>query len=434
LSYKAGAATVCITPDEPLWLAGYAARTAPSRGTISELYAGALALEDQSGKRFVIASMDLIAITPTIADSVFDAVRARHGISRRQLLLAATHTHYGPEFRPDKQVFFNIPPEYGAKLPAVAKKLAAALTQVIDQALERLEPVRLFARKATAGFAHNRRRHGIVAGAPPAEDVIDHDVTVLDCVDAAGQCKAIVFSYACHNTTIPPDDRRYCGDWAGFAKEQLEQANPGATALFIPGAGADQDPEPSGSIELSRQYGQEIADAVQGALDAPGMEITDPIRSELEDVPLPLEPVTQDSLSKMLESDDSPQRVKARFLLEALDRGEELITSYAAPVQVVRFGDELLLVALSGEPVVDWSQKFKRELLQLRFNGTSPLVWVAGYCNDVFGYLPNRRVQAEGGYEGGRANLWSWIPAPFTTDVEDRIADAIRRLVERVSE
>ena len=86
---------------------------------------------------------------------------------------------------------------------------------------------------------------------------------MLDCVDAAGNRKAIVFGYACHNTTIPPDDLRYCGDWAGFAKEQLQQANPGATALFIPGAGADQDPEPRGSVELSRQHGQEIADAVQ---------------------------------------------------------------------------------------------------------------------------------------------------------------------------
>jgi neutral ceramidase len=64
----------------------------------------------------------------------------------------------------------------------------------------------------------------------------------------------------------------------------------------------------------------------------------------------------------------------------------------------------------------------------------SPLVWVAGYCNDMFGYLPTRRVQSEGGYEGGRANLWSSIPAPFTEDVEDRVTDAVRRLVDRTSE
>ena len=27
------------------------------------------------------------------------------------------------------------------------------------------------------------------------------------------------------------------------------------------------------------------------------------------------------------------------------------------------------------------------------------ILWVAGYCNDVYGYLPSERVLAEGGYE-----------------------------------
>jgi hypothetical protein len=50
----------------------------------------------------------------------------------------------------------------------------------------------------------------------------------------------------------------------------------------------------------------------------------------------------------------------------------------------------------------------------------------------MFGYLPTRRIQTEGGYEGGRANLWNWIPAPFTVEVENTITDAVTRLVDRV--
>lgn len=244
LSYKAGSASVCITPDEPLWLAGYAVRTAPACGKISDLYASALALEDDTGQRFVIASADTIAINTEVADRVAEAMQAQHGLSRSHLLITATHTHYAPEFRLDKQVFFHIPAEYAAKIPTAAEKLIAALTQAINQSLSRLEPVRLFARKATAGFAHNRRRRGVKAGTPSTEDTLDQDVPVLDCVDASGIRKAVVFGYACHCTTIPPEDLRYCGDWAGFAKEQLQQTNSGATALFIPGPGADQDPEP----------------------------------------------------------------------------------------------------------------------------------------------------------------------------------------------
>ena len=60
-------------------------------------------------------------------------------------------------------------------------------------------------------------------------------------------------------------------------------------------------------------------------------------------------------------------------------------------------------------------------------------LWVAGYCNDMFGYVPTRRIQLEGGYEGGRANLWSWVPAPFDETVETRMIDAVHKLVAKVS-
>jgi neutral ceramidase len=441
-SYRVGAARECVTPSEPLWLAGYAARTGPARGKISDLNASAVAFEDDTGQRFVIASVDLIAITPTISKPVYDVAFARHGLRREQVLLTATHTHYGPEFRPDKAFFFNIPPEYAAKLPAEAERLANALSRAIDAAWERLLPARLFFRSTTANFAHNRRRHGVKDGLPSAEDVVDHDVPVLDCVDPSGRRVAIIFGYACHNTTIPPDDYRYCGDWAGFTKERLEAANDGAVALFIPGAGADQDPEPSGSLELSQQYGRELADAIQRCLEVPGAEVSGPIRVASADVDLPLQAVTRELLQTMIDSGDPPRVKKGRFLLDQIIGGETLINSYSVPLQVVAFGRETLLITLSGEPVVDWAISLKAAFEQGERSKTEQLnsprpgfshVWVAGYCNDMFGYLPTRRVLAEGGYEAGRATLWSWLPAPFTADVEDRIMAATQRLVEVVS-
>jgi hypothetical protein len=419
-----------VTPDASTWLAGYAVRREPSKGKISDLRVEALALEDEAGNRLVIASMDIIAITKIVADPVIERVQREAGLSRERLILSATHTHYGPEFRPDKAVFFKIPPEYRAKIVPTAKMLVDALVEVIKRAQMAIRPARLFARQTTAGFAHNRRRDGARGGNPSKEDTLDQDVPVLDVVDAAtGQRRAIVFGYACHNTTIPPEDGRYCADWAGFAKEQLERAHPGATALFMTGCGADQNPEPRGSIELARQYGKELADAVEQSLAGPGREITGLMRIAMEDVPLALEPVTREGIGAMLDAkDDPPQQVKGKFLLEQLERGEPFITSYPAPLQVVRFGDALLMIVMSGETVVDWSLKFKRQ-----FQRDGRMVWVAGYCNDMYGYIPTRRIQAEGGYEGGRATLWSWVPSPWMDDVEDRITEAVDQLVDEVS-
>src|SRR3954467_733435 len=98
MAFRAGNAVEKITPDEPLWLAGYLVRKEPAKGMISDLYASALAIENESGGRLVIVSVDLIAITKTIAEPVYDAVRRQLGLPRERLVLAATHTHYGPEF------------------------------------------------------------------------------------------------------------------------------------------------------------------------------------------------------------------------------------------------------------------------------------------------------------------------------------------------
>jgi hypothetical protein len=430
-TFKAGAATHCITPDKPLWLAGYASRTSPARGKLSDLFASAVVIEDQTGQRLAIVSIDLIAITPIIGDSVLSALAAKHGLSRREVLLFPTHTHYAPEFRPDKAPFFHIPGEFAKKLPVEADRLAALIIDVVDRAFLCVEPVRLFVKRTAADFAHNRRRLGVKGGNASTTDFYDHEVPILDCIDTAGHRKAILFGYACHCTTIPPDDLRYSSDWAGHARAILQQNFAGATALFIPGAGADQNPEPHGSVECSQRHGEALALAVQSALITPGTEITGAIRCEFEDVPLDLERVSPGQLERMLVSDDPPQRVKARCLLDQLARGETLITSYPVPVHVVRFGNELILCALAGEPVVDWSHKLKQLMRDQCPANPLPLPWVAGYCNDMFGYLPTRRIQAEGGYEGGRAYLWNWIPAPITDCAEGRITAAATRLLKR---
>jgi len=45
-SWKAGLATISITPGKSMWMAGFGARTKPSEGVLHELHAKALALED----------------------------------------------------------------------------------------------------------------------------------------------------------------------------------------------------------------------------------------------------------------------------------------------------------------------------------------------------------------------------------------------------
>ncbi len=86
----------------------------------------------------------------------------------------------------------------------------------------------------------------------------------------------------------------------------------------------------------------------------------------------------------------------ASLLLGELEKNGELRSRHSYPVQVLQFGKDLTLVALAGETVVDYAIRLRKEI-------TGNPLWVAGYCNDVFGYVPSVRVQKEGAEKCGAA-------------------------------
>ena len=412
--WKAGVGAVPITPRESMWLAGWAARKRPAEGAAGELFAKALAVEDPSGRRALIITVELIAVSRELARAVANQVQARWGIPRNQVLFNASHTHTGPEVRPDKVPFFEIPAEFAAKIGRYVAGLEEQLVAVGGQAIAASQPVDLSAHRAQAAFAHNRRSPG---------GPVDREVPVLKATGTDGRVRAVLFGYACHNLTLPPSFCQYHGDYAGVAQRCLEAAHPGATALFLAGAGADQDPVPAGTLAMAEEHGRTLAGAVAASLAGPGTPVAGGLGSSFEEVLLDFMPLpAREELEAEAHSAEPPRQRKAKFLLAALAENRPLPTSYPCPVQVLRFGQELLLIALGGEPVAEYALKFKAEF-------AGPLVWVAGYANDMFGYVPTRQVQIEGGYEAGRAMLWSALPSRFTETVEERVVDTVRRLV-----
>lgn len=417
--WKAGAAAVDITPKEPMWLAGWAARRAPASRTALELRAKALALEDVHGGRVVIVTADLIAIPREIAEAVASRVQQHGGLPRERLLFNASHTHTGPEIRPDKVPFFEIPAEFAAKIPSYVTHLIDRMAEVIMAALSRLEPASLHVGSRRATFAANRRN---------AAGPVDHDVPLLTARRPDGSVLATLFGYACHNLTLPSSFCEYHGDYAGVAQAELETEFAGATALFLAGAGADQDPAPRGGIEWAVEHGRALAAAVAGGVRVPARTVASEVAVAFENVTLELSPIPSTAeLEADTRCDDPPRRRKAAHLLALCAEKRPLPTTLRCPVQVLRLGGEILLIALGGEPVVDYARRFKAE-----FRGSE--VWVAGYANDMFGYLPTRAVQREGGYEGGRAALWSALPAPVAATSEERIVDAVHRLAAKVGQ
>jgi len=113
VEWKAGVATVVVTPSQPMWMAGYASRTKPSDGVLSELHAKALAIQDSAGTRAVIVTTDLISIPRVLREQVVAAVEKQFKLSGNGLLLNCSHTHCSPVVKDDLElsVMYRLEPE-----------------------------------------------------------------------------------------------------------------------------------------------------------------------------------------------------------------------------------------------------------------------------------------------------------------------------------
>jgi neutral ceramidase len=432
-SFKAGVASIVITPTEPMWMAGYAARNKPSEGKIHDLHAKVLALEDEYGTRLVIVTVDLIGILRPTRDWLENQVKQRYKISPEALLLSASHTHCGPVVRESRysiygNTLYGLSPEQIQQSNQYVEDLQQKILELIGRAIENLTPSRLGYSHARAGFAMNRRlptERGF-QNSPNPDGPVDHDVPVLRIDDPEGKLLAVLFGYACHNTTL--SFYEFCGDYAGFTQQYIQEAHPEATAMFIAGCGADQNPYPRGgpkTLDYCKQHGRALANGVEVALTVKARPITGPIHAAMDTVMLEFAPPpSREQLEQKAKSNDKYDRRHAEVLLKELEQTGSIRKSYPYLVQVIRFGNDLTMVALAGEVVVDYSLRLKSEL-------PGRAVWVAAYSNDVFGYIPSLRVLKEGGYEAGDAMRYTDLPGPFAPSVEEQIVAKVHELVNK---
>jgi hypothetical protein len=426
--YKAGIASKIITPPASMWMSGYAARNRPSEGKLQDLFVKVLALEDVRGAKFVLMTSDLVGIPRDLSDAVAEAVRRRTGLERDRLLLTVSHTHCGPVLRNSLADAYDMPPDEWRKVDAYTDKLIGWMVDTIVAALADMKPARLSHGKSIARFAVNRRQpapQGITNAANPAGPV-EHDVPVLKVEAPDRKPIAVVFGYACHNTTL--DFYLWCGDYAGFAQECLQREHPGALAMFWTGCGADANPLPRRSVELCRKYGNELAVAVNEVL-AGSMEVIDgPIYTRYALVSLPLDTLpSKERLSVDLADKNGAVRRRAARLLKTLEMGGTIPNNYGYyPIHATRLGNRLLWVALGGEVVVDYAIRLKKDM------GGSRPVWITAYANDVMAYIPSRRVLKEGGYEADSSMIYYGLPAKWAPAIEEIIVGKVHELTNEL--
>jgi hypothetical protein len=461
--WKAGLARAVITPDVPLWLAGYGG-IRRAEGKRHDLWVKALALEDSAGDRAVVLTSDLVGLSQAMFRRLCRAIRERHGLTTAQVMLTYSHNHCAPVTSDVLVDYYPLDAAQWAMVDEYTRWLEGRILETIDTALDRLVPAILTAGEGRATFAVNRRNNReaevgeLLARGAPLQGPVDHTVPVLAVHSAEGELLALLFGYACHTTTL--SDCLWCGDYAGYAQLALERdqgtrprhrseragghprratgpsgagglgAGPatwpddcvGAQAMFWAGCGGDQNPLPRRSVELCRGYGEELAVAVREVLRQPMRPVNGRLRTAFATVRLPFE--RNPTREELLEASEGANALRARWarrMLRRLDAGEPFETGHDYAVQVWRLGEEQLWIALAGEAVVDYALRFRQEF--------GPRTWVCGYAHDLVAYVPSARVWQEGGYEGGFLYEYGWPADRWAPDVEERIAGCVQRLV-----
>jgi len=415
--WKAGVASISMTPEHPVWLAGYSARTKPSEGTAQGLFAKALALEDPSGNRVVLVTADMLGFPAALSRRVAERVQQKYQLPRQNLMLSASHTHSGPVVSRMLAVAYDMSDEQWLAVDRYTSELEDRIVSLVGKAIQDLVPARLSFGRGEAGFAANRRK----AGGP-----VDHDVPVLRIEGEKGNVRAVVFGYACHNVTLDGDFYQCHGDYAGVAQEWLESRYSGTLAFFVAGCGGDINPKPRGSLAIAREHGEALGKAVDRAMSRSMLKVRGTLRSAWEVFPVRFAvPPDREELQTRRASNDKFIRRHAQEMLKILDRDGRLPIEYPYPLQIWWFGADLTLVALAGEVVVDYTLRLKREI-----GGQN--LWVAAYCNDVFGYVPSLRILREGGYEGGGAMIYYVQPGPFDSSIEETIIRKVHQLLKGI--
>ncbi|MFT3750828.1 MAG: hypothetical protein QM768_21120 [Agriterribacter sp.] len=419
----AGFASVDITPEFPIRMAGYAARLSTEADSVLQpISAKALALGNDQQRPSILITVDLVGIPWRLTKSVADFLSKEKGIDPAQIAICASHTHGGPEVGNLINILQYRNGGFTDSLLALSQlihitqyteQLTQKLKDIATAALNNRKPALISWDQGQALFAINRRTKG---------GPVDVALPILKITDADGTLKGVFINYACHGTTLGGDMHKIHGDWIAEAHRVIEARHPGITAMIALGCAGDANPSPRGSVENVQQHGKEIADNVDKLLTAQLQPLNTPPTGKMKWVELPFSKVPDVNELIAQTKDESVKGYYARLALERMERGETIAATLDYPVQVWNFDDKMAMINLGGEVVVDYSIRLKDEY------GAEQL-WVNGYSNDVPCYIASRRIIKEGGYEGEGSMYWYNKPSAFAPEVEDIIINAAGELM-----
>lgn len=233
----AGVAKVEITPQGSMPMYGYANRKCGDASGVHDPLMAKVLVLSSGGVKAAIVTADVGSL---FSEKLRRDIAGKLGIPL--LLLAASHTHSGPNFLP-RQGTSGSPPPYLAELET-------KLFHAIEQAAGTMFPARLSAGRGAIQLGYNRllprgdgRSRALFDNLERIPyGPLDPEFMLLRVEDADGKPRALLIHYAVHAVVLGPTNCKYSADYPGSMKARVEAALPGVEAMFVQGAAGDINP------------------------------------------------------------------------------------------------------------------------------------------------------------------------------------------------
>jgi hypothetical protein len=430
MTYRVGVSKFDITPPLSwieagrIYLWGYGFRTKPADSIRDRLWVRALAVEDESGARIVLVSLDSCAVDQAFTTAVRSRLFVSRNLPHRCLAINLTHTHSAP-------VAVSIPtwnPGADAPDPEYLEFLEQKVVLAAEAALDSAQPAELIMNRSETWIGHNR--HQARLSAPTSPGAWDRTLDVLKAVDLQGQLIAVAFFHGCHAVFLK--GQSISADYPGVARDEIESAV-GGTALFFQGFAGTVNPLGKDMIATGKRLGQEVL----SLLANPGKSLSGPISTNLMHLQLPFQPVAPE-VFQQASSQEADSNLR-RWANAMLAQGKEIPTSLPVLLQAIRIGippNGWLLAASAHEVVAEYADPLRAILPEI------PTTLI-GYTNFCLSYIPTRQIIEEPGhrpfpfssnYEGTNSFTWYGQPAPLAPQVDELFIQANTSLLKKVME
>lgn len=438
---RVGVGHADITPPSGSPMEGYIERRGVSLGVHDRLFAKAMVLEDVSGKKVAVVSVDLIGVGQWIVDSARRGIESKTGIKRDNVMIAATHTHSGP------RGIGNILPgedfsSMGFFRRDLSEKVVGGIVEAVVSADKRLVEAKIGVGKGNVtGLCSNRRSQ---------DGPFDPELCVVR-LDSAGIGQSIgcIANYACHPTVLGADNLLISSDFPAYARDTIETAlneklpGDGAEALYLNGASGNMStrftrkgPTFAEAERIGRALGSEVLKIMKGVSNmTDDLEIA--TSSEVVKLVQRRLPALDFIRNDLKRGEEMLKQMRARGaskgetrVVESVTEGAKALLSayeyasksqgreFEAEIQVFRLGESVTFCAVPAELFVELGLEIKKKLKRV-----NPIV--VCYANGFIGYVLTEEAFSEGGYE----SLITLLDA----SAGSHIVEVIERLSENLS-